>query len=122
MTELYRIDGSQLVRAQKTALAQENQVQNWVADDLRMLGIDALLLGKEVKTDHGGRIDILAMDGDGGLVIIELKRDRTPRELVAQVLDYASWVRRLETPTSTTSRRNTPGVYRPRIVRHPIAI
>ncbi len=96
MTELYRIEGPRLVRAQKTALEQENLVQGWVADDLRMLGIDALLLGKEVKTDHGGRIDILAMDGDGGLIIIELKRDRTPRELVAQVLDYASWVRRLE--------------------------
>lgn len=96
MTELYRIDGVQLVRAKKTALEQENLVQGWVADDLRMLGIDALLLGKEVKTGHGGRIDVLAMDSDGGLIIIELKRDRTPRELVAQVLDYASWVRRLE--------------------------
>jgi len=26
------------------------------------------------------------------LVILELKRDRTPRDIVAQVLDYASWV------------------------------
>jgi len=25
-------------------------------------------------------------------VLIELKRDRTPREIVAQALDYASWV------------------------------
>lgn len=26
---------------------------------------------------------------------MELKKDRTPREVVAQVLDYASWVRSL---------------------------
>ena len=26
------------------------------------------------------------------LMLIELKRDRTPREVVAQALDYASWV------------------------------
>jgi hypothetical protein len=26
------------------------------------------------------------------LHVLELKRDRTPREVVAQVLDYASWV------------------------------
>ena len=29
------------------------------------------------------------------LVLIELKRDRTPREVVAQALDYASWVAEL---------------------------
>jgi hypothetical protein len=29
---------------------------------------------------------------DGALVLIELKRDRTPREVVAQALDYAGWV------------------------------
>src|SRR5699024_5475914 len=33
---------------------------------------------------------------DGSLVLVELKRDRTPREVVAQSLDYASWVQRLE--------------------------
>jgi hypothetical protein len=29
--------------------------------------------------------------------LIELKRDRTPREVVAQAIDYASWVEKLET-------------------------
>ena len=36
-----------------------------------------------------------AIDGDGHLVVIELKRNRTPREVVAQILDYGSWVRHL---------------------------
>lgn len=36
------------------------------------------------------------MDGDGNVVVIELKRSRTPREVVAQLLDYGSWVRELE--------------------------
>ena len=30
--------------------------------------------------------------GDGDLIIVELKRDKTPRDVVAQFLDYASWV------------------------------
>ena len=30
------------------------------------------------------------------LVLIELKRDRTPRDVVAQALDYASWVEELQ--------------------------
>jgi len=40
----------------------------------------------------GGRIDLLAIAPDGALVIIEIKRGRTPREVVAQALDYAGCV------------------------------
>ena len=43
----------------------------------------------------GGRIDLLAIAPDASLVLIDLKRDRTPREVVAQALDYASWVEQL---------------------------
>ena len=51
-----------------------------------------MLIGRQEVTSHGGRIDLLAIAPDGSLVLIELKRDRTPREIVAQALDYASWV------------------------------
>src|SRR3546814_10552761 len=54
-------------------------------------------IGREVTIENGGRIDILAIDREGDLSIIELKRDRTPREVIAQVLDYASWVAGLTT-------------------------
>jgi len=33
---------------------------------------------------------------DGTLVLIELKRDRTPREVVSQAIDYATYVDKLE--------------------------
>jgi hypothetical protein len=35
------------------------------------------------------------MDIDGNLVVVELKRNKTPREVVAQALDYAVWVQTL---------------------------
>jgi hypothetical protein len=40
-------------------------------------------------------IDLLCLDHNGDTVIVELKRDKTPREITAQVLDYASWVKDL---------------------------
>ena len=43
----------------------------------------------------GGIVDLLAVAPDGALVLIELKRDRTPREVVAQAIDYACWVEAL---------------------------
>ncbi len=47
-------------------------------------------------TDIGGRVDLVAIAPDGSLVLIELKRDRTPREVAAQAIDYASWLEKLE--------------------------
>jgi hypothetical protein len=34
----------------------------------------------------------LRIDAVGDLVVVELKRDKTPREVTAQALDYAAWV------------------------------
>jgi hypothetical protein len=49
-----------------------------------------------VRTPFGGIVDLLALDSQGDLVIIELKRDRTPRDIVAQVLDYGAWAKDLK--------------------------
>jgi len=45
-----------------------------------------MLIGRQEETGHGGRIDLLGIAPDGTLVLIEVKRSRTPREVVAQAL------------------------------------
>jgi hypothetical protein len=40
----------------------------------------------------GGFVDLLCINAEGHIHAIELKRDRAPREVVAQALDYGSWV------------------------------
>ncbi|WP_282159415.1 nuclease [Shimia thalassica] len=98
MTSLYAISDGKLRPAVRRALSNEKLIEDWVEADPSLLGLDAMIIGRQVPTDHGKFIDLLAMDATGGLIIIELKKDRTPREIVAQVLDYASWVRTLTTP------------------------
>lgn len=39
-----------------------------------------------------GEMDLLLLDSEGKVTLAELKRGRTPREVVAQILDYASQV------------------------------
>ncbi|WP_020591506.1 endonuclease NucS domain-containing protein [Kiloniella laminariae] len=97
MTRLYQINGATLTPAKRKPLDLETKIEAWVADDLTLIGVDGFVIGRQIATDHGKFIDVLAMDEGGNLVIIELKRDRSPRDIVAQVLDYASWVRRLST-------------------------
>jgi hypothetical protein len=55
-----------------------------------------MIIGRQEDTGFGGRIDLLAIAPDGTLILIELKRGRTPREVVAQAIDYATWLEGLD--------------------------
>jgi RecB family endonuclease NucS len=49
-----------------------------------------MVLGRQVTTEYGGLVDVLGVDAEGRIHVIEVKRDRTPREVVAQMLTPAS--------------------------------
>ncbi|MFW0880574.1 nuclease [Cronobacter dublinensis] len=73
-------------------LASEKLLQKMIIQDADILSDQWMIIGEEINTLDSGRIDLLAIAPDASLILIELKRDRTPREVVAQALDYASWV------------------------------
>ena len=77
-------------------LATEQQLEDMIVAAPRILSDEWMLIGRQEDTGHGGRIDLLAIAPDGSLVLVELKRDRTPRDVVAQSLDYAAWVEDLK--------------------------
>ena len=89
---MWRIDGQQPRPLTPAALPTENELHQFLKKDPSLLGIPLLVIGSEVPTPYGKRLDLLTIDGDGNLHVLELKRDKTPREVVAQVLDYGSWV------------------------------
>ncbi len=64
-----------------------------------------MLIGRQENTGHGGRIDLVAIAPDASLILIELKRDKTPREVVAQALDYAAWIEKLQAEDITAIYR-----------------
>jgi hypothetical protein len=91
---LWRIEEDRPRPVVTGGISQESRLESILADDVTILGLGPLmLLGRQVPTDHGMRIDLLALDERGTVYVIELKRARTPREVVAQVLDYGSWAR-----------------------------
>lgn len=77
-------------------LPSELVLENMIVAAPSILSDEWMLIGRQERTGTGGIIDLLAIAPDGALVLIELKRDRTPREVVAQAIDYACWVERLE--------------------------
>jgi hypothetical protein len=82
-------------RLTESSLTSEKLLEEMIIAAPHMLSDEWMLIGRQEGTPFGGRIDLLAVAPDGTLVLIELKRDRTPREVVAQALDYASWVEKL---------------------------
>ena len=92
---LWKIRKDSLFEIDKSKLDLEERLENWLASDISIIDPNFLVIGRQVKTDFRGEIDLLCIDEKGDLIIIELKRDKTPREITAQVLDYASWVRHL---------------------------
>src|SRR5437660_7818129 len=82
-------------RVSATAIDSEAKLEAALVKDLSILSLQLMLIGRQVSTSYGKFIDMLAMNASGNLSIIELKKSRTPREVVAQLLDYASWAQSL---------------------------
>jgi hypothetical protein len=93
--KLWQASGDNLQEIGSHSLDDEQRLETWIATDPSILGMDVLLIGRQVTTINRGRIDLLGVDSDANVVIFELKRDMTPREVVAQALDYASWIKTL---------------------------
>jgi hypothetical protein len=70
----------------------ESELESWIVECPDILGDDLLIIARQKEIQGVGRLDLLGIRSDGELVIVELKRDMTPREAVAQALDYASWL------------------------------
>lgn len=87
--------GQPATQLMPSRLASEALLEQMIVQDPAILSPAWMLIGQQETTSHGGRIDLLAIAPDGSLVLVELKRDRTPREIVAQALDYASWMAEL---------------------------
>ena len=89
------ISDSELQEIPGNEINLEERLEGWLASDISALDPNLLVIGKQVRTDFGGVIDLLCLDSAGDTVVVELKKGRTPREVTAQALDYASWVRDL---------------------------
>jgi RecB family endonuclease NucS len=64
-------------------------LEEWIISNPGIIGHGLTIIGQQVQT-RSGPLDILAIDRQGNLVIVELKRDMLPREALAQGIDYAS--------------------------------
>jgi hypothetical protein len=96
-TEVERVDLSDL------DLQERAHLQEWILANPRVLGPDVTVIASEYdrwQTAAGDpvldRLDILALDPDGRLVVTELKRGAAPHTIHMQAINYAAMVSRLK--------------------------
>ena len=84
-------DDGKAVPIEEEKLSAEATIESAIESAPELLGVDVLIVGRQVPTPSGP-LDLLALDGDARLVVVENKRDRTPRDVLAQTIDYAAFV------------------------------
>jgi Predicted nuclease of the RecB family len=72
---------------------ERDHLQEWIAKNPSVLGEDLLIIQKEFAgfSDTYERLDLLALDKQGALVIIENKLDDAGKDVTWQALKYASY-------------------------------
>lgn len=76
-------------RLQVTESIAERQLEEWIEHDPQLLEQGLQIVARQLRT-AGGPLDLLGIDAQGRWVLIEIKRDRLRREVLAQAIDYAS--------------------------------
>ncbi|MFN4060386.1 MAG: DUF4268 domain-containing protein [Paracoccus hibiscisoli] len=75
-------------------LRERNHLQEWLANQPDALGEELLIIQKEFDgfEETRERLDLLALDKDGNLVVIENKLDDSGRDVTWQALKYTAYV------------------------------
>jgi len=95
---MYKVDieNKKLIKMSLTTFHSEKlkeryDIQEWIEKNPEIIENDLLIIGKEVPLPSDIRLDLLAIDKNSNLVILELKRDNSGRNVDWQAIKYASY-------------------------------
>lgn len=73
----------------KDGVKENDEVHDWICKNPEVIEPGLTVIGRRVACGSK-ELDVLAIDSENRIVVIEAKRDKAPREVVGQVIDYAS--------------------------------
>ena len=97
---MYKIDpkGNKILKLKERKFSdlgfkERDHLQEWIEKEPEVLGEELLIIQKEFAgfSDTQERLDLLALDKQGSLVIIENKLDDSGKDVTWQALKYASY-------------------------------
>ena len=85
-------EGSAPKKVERSHVGLEKYLENWIANDVTLIGEGLTLVGQQVKIDDG-ILDLLAVDTQDRWVVIEIKSGTLDSGALSQALYYASSIR-----------------------------
>jgi len=117
---LYKISGNKSESIDPVSFAelglQESDIEELLRRNIEMISEDeksVLIVGQQVRNVHYGRSDLTAIDNNGDIVLIEIKRDRRDIEsrkesFEFQAIRYAASYATIETPDELVTKIYAP--------------
>jgi hypothetical protein len=86
----------ELIQTKATDIDIEEHLENWLENSPTVLleNEPILWVGRQPSAATAETVlfpDLIGLDSGGNLVLVEVKRGRTPRDVIAQGLEYAAW-------------------------------
>ena len=97
---IFILRGDVLATAREVPIERESNLEDWLENSPWALieSEDIFWIGRQTSAkDEEGTFfpDLLGIDAEGNLIIVELKREQAPREVIAQLFEYAAWASEL---------------------------
>ena len=110
-TKIWAVEGTSATPLNTTnQMETEGLLEDILTANPDMLEEGLQLVGRQTPT-ASGPLDLLGVDGDGRLVVFELKRDTLRRDAVAQIIDYASALDAMDSETLSDFTSKNSGNY-----------
>lgn len=75
----------------------EKHLEEWIEKEPQLVGDGLQIIARQLTVEGGGRLDLLALDPQGRLVVIEVKRSQLEDLALTQALTYAALLAREDT-------------------------
>lgn len=96
---LFAIENGSVARLQENSfhllsIRERDHLQKWIRNDISVIGDGMMVIAEEFSQWEEGsrRIDLLCLDGDGSIVVVEIKRTEDGGHMELQALRYAAMV------------------------------
>lgn len=93
---IHHIKNGKVVEYVKKIVHKEKEIEDYLEKHIQVLDKDIFIIGRQVPTATKTIIDLMGLDREGNVVIIEIKKGVSAREVISQILEYGVWAENIQ--------------------------
>jgi len=93
---IHLIKDNKVIKYKQASVEKEVEIEEFLEKHPKILDDDIFIIGRQVQTSSKARIDLMGLDKNGNVVIIEIKKGVSARDVVSQILEYGVWAENIQ--------------------------